>query len=102
LACVAGKLPPEEAIKGKSNDGYEIKGEYHAAIIAGLRDALVHKRKYAKFLKKQEKTMLSIQMKIERLILGRVKEKRCLYPFSWENVKEFLEFCENNKGFRVY
>ena len=24
------------------------------------------------------------------------------YPFSWENVEDFLEFCKSNEGFEIW
>lgn len=106
---MAASLPENIAGAGETNDGIKVKGKYHRAIVAALTAALKNKKKYVSYLKNEEKVLIQRKIALDKRFdknygQPRLKETpvECDYPFSWENVQEFLSFCKNNEGFEVW
>jgi len=87
-------LTLEDAEQFSWNNGYKITKRKAEKIAVRLKEALKNKSKYKEYLKTSEKFWIKRSKKI-------AKKGESAWPFSWDNVKEFAEFCENSGGFRI-
>ena len=86
------KNPQKLEHKGFTNDGYKVNKTEHKALVKGLKWA-IETHELGQKADVVERTAL-------KDCLRGVGEKN--YPFEWGNVKEFLEFLENNEGFEIW
>jgi len=79
------ELTDDDFVKGQFNDGHVIDGIKHEKLIEKLKFALsdVDSKKNKEFVKNWW------------------VNNNDNYPFNWDNVKEFLKFIENNRGFEI-
>jgi len=87
-------LTLEDAEQFSWNNGYKITKRKAEKIAVRLKEAIKNKSKYKEYLKTSEKFWIEKSREIE-------KKGKSAWPFSWDNVKEFAEFCENSGGFRI-
>lgn len=97
-------LTSKDMEKGGFNDGKLIGKDKAIRISIRLKEAIDNKEKYYEFLKKMDEGFIEMQKRIALNISGKISraDTKSSYPFDWENVKEFAEFCENSGGFRIY
>lgn len=109
--CVSvGNLTPKQAARGCSNDGKRIGKKTKERMLKGLQKAYsIRNGDYSKkWLKDQEKQVIECHKEFLIGFYGKRKAKKhkdwgkIVYQFSWENVKEFIDFLENNEGFRIW
>jgi hypothetical protein len=82
-------MPPNEKKYWHSNDGQKVSERTALKIAKFLKSSLKEKEKYAKWIRDSRNNCPT-------------DSGKCLYPFTWENIKEFAIFCENSGGFRIW
>jgi len=87
-------LTVRDAEQFKWNNGYKISKRKAEKIAKRLKEAINDKKAHKKFLKEQVKAYTELSKKI-------AKEGESAWQFSWKNIKEFAEFCENSGGFWI-
>jgi hypothetical protein len=83
--------------EGHMNDGFTVKGKEHTRLKKALKYALTHQDEYIKWVKESE-----IIYTHDWGELNGGSGPRCEHPWSWQNVAEFYDFVDNNKGFRIW
>lgn len=102
LCGLCGKLTPSQIKVGLTNDGYKIGKNAHDRILNGLMKAYSERGSdYWLDWIKYTDTEIGKMWSTRRTMTGQ-DVPTPTYPFSWENVKEFIKFLEGNEGFEVY
>ncbi len=105
---ITPELSKRDCERGQYNAGLVIKGKKHKAIIRSLREYLANSEneKFEPLIEKAigeqiERTFNQVSRILEMEKNGR---KVTIDMSSWgiKNVKNFLEFCENNEGFEIW
>jgi len=102
--CICNNTPElSEAHRffGQHNEGILIEGDLHGAVIRALRRLLEtcpenemrRALEQSPYLEWEGKKWQTIEMAFTAF--------GAHHQFEWENVRNFLRFCEANKGFRI-
>jgi len=99
LCVVVGKLDQKEMLKGMNNNCEKIGKRNHDRILKGLKEAYSDQKTWNLWVKDTDKEYMSgTDFKMDKK--GN-KIEIPSHPFEWNNVKEFIEFLENNEGFEI-
>lgn len=101
------ELPKEETQFWDSNDGQKVSERSAIKIAKFLRQAIKEKEKYKGWITETERIYAEESKRVALAFRGEAARKdkdfgKCHHPFTWTNVKEFAEFCENSGGFEIW
>lgn len=103
---ITPELSKRDCEIGQYNDGHVIKGKKHKAIIRSLKEFLANPEdeKYEPLIEKVvgEQFKLTVKQITGMIDLSKHKVTIDIGALDIENVKNFLEFCENNEGFEIW
>ncbi|MBI4596362.1 MAG: hypothetical protein HY730_08310 [Candidatus Tectomicrobia bacterium] len=105
-AVASDVLTEEDQYKGTLNDGYTISEEKVAIIAQRLEASLANKKNYEAMIEQSA----AVRHQIAELVMqtlkgsfdGKIEPEETHYPFDWENVQEFAEFCKDSGGFQIW
>jgi hypothetical protein len=101
-------LTDEDKPLGLFNEGHIISEEKAVVIARRLLEAYLQQDLYDEQIRA---TALKFEPSIERSVIQALKKvgpgirlvpTTNSYPFSWDNAKEFAEFCQDSGGFQIY
>ena len=93
-------LSEEEKSNGHFNNGYTFDGKSHKAVIETLK-RLLHDKPFDEVQKALSQSPY-LMMGGRKIVVGELSFAFGMkHQFEWNNVEEFLSFCENNEGFTV-